>query len=70
MSEGGGDASPSPFPRFRGDASPSLSEHSRGDGSGGVRKNVSKFPKYGWKVKLNHEFPEKRNPFIKPSISE
>jgi len=33
-----------------------------------VCKNLSKFPKYGWKVKLDHEFPEQRNQFLTPSF--
>lgn len=33
-------------------------------------KNLSKFPKFGWKVKLDHEFPETRDQFLKPSPSQ
>jgi len=33
-------------------------------------KNLAKFPKYGWKVKLDHEFPEVRNQFLKPTPSQ
>jgi len=29
--------------------------------------NSSKFPKYGWKVKLNHEFAERRDQNLQPS---
>ena len=33
-------------------------------------KNLSKFPKYGWKVKLDHEFPEKRDANLKPKLKQ
>ena len=33
-------------------------------------KNLSKFPKYGWKVKLDHEFPEKRDGNLKPKLKQ
>ena len=33
-------------------------------------RNLAKFPKYGWKVKLNHEFPEERNQNLKPTPGE
>ena len=33
-------------------------------------KNLSKFPKYGWKVKLDHEFPEKRDQNLQPSVRQ
>ncbi|KAB7499797.1 Non-lysosomal glucosylceramidase [Armadillidium nasatum] len=33
-------------------------------------ENLSKFPKYGWKVSLDHKFPEKRDQNIKPKISQ
>ena len=29
---------------------------------------LARFPKYGWKVKLNHQFPEERNQYLKPSL--
>jgi len=29
--------------------------------------NLAKFPKFGWKVKLNHQFPEQRDQNLKPS---
>jgi len=32
--------------------------------------NSSKFPKYGWKVKLNHEFPERRDQNLQPSPTQ
>ena len=33
-------------------------------------KNLSKFPKYGWKVKLDHKFPETRDQNLKPSLKQ
>ena len=33
-------------------------------------KNLSKFPKYGWKVKLDHKFPEARDQNLKPSLKQ
>eukprot|EP00090_Calanus_glacialis_P001049 TRINITY_DN10747_c0_g1_i1.p1 TRINITY_DN10747_c0_g1~~TRINITY_DN10747_c0_g1_i1.p1 ORF type:complete len:818 (-),score=118.10 TRINITY_DN10747_c0_g1_i1:399-2852(-) len=33
-------------------------------------KNLSKFPKFGWKVKLDHKFPETRDQFLKPTPSQ
>ena len=33
-------------------------------------KNLSKFPKYGWKVKLDHEFPERRDANLKPKLKQ
>ena len=33
-------------------------------------KNLSKFPKYGWKVKLDHQFPEKRDQNLKPRLKQ
>ena len=32
--------------------------------------NSAKFPKYGWKVKLDHEFPERRDQHLQPSPSQ
>ncbi|ENN79258.1 hypothetical protein YQE_04294, partial [Dendroctonus ponderosae] len=31
-------------------------------------KSKTDIPKYGFKVKLNHEYPEKRTPYFKPSL--
>ena len=33
-------------------------------------KNLSKFPKYGWKVKLDHEFPETRDQNLRPRLTQ
>ena len=33
-------------------------------------KNLSKFPKYGWKVKLDHRFPEKRDQNLRPKFKQ
>ena len=33
-------------------------------------KNLSKFPKYGWKVKLDHKFPETRDQNLKPKFKQ
>ena len=33
-------------------------------------KNLSKFPKYGWKFKLDQQFPEYRDQNLKPSIKQ
>ena len=33
-------------------------------------RNVSKFPKYGFKVKLSHKFTEKRNQNLKPKLKQ
>ena len=33
-------------------------------------KNLSKFPKHGWKVKLDHEFPETRDQNLRPRLSQ
>ena len=30
----------------------------------------TRFPKYGWKVKLNHEFPERRDQNLQPSPTQ
>ena len=35
-----------------------------------VRGNLSRFPKYGWKVKLDHEFPEERDQNLRPSFGK
>ena len=33
-------------------------------------KNFSKFPKYGWKVKLDNTFPEYRDQNLKPRFKQ
>ena len=33
-------------------------------------KNLSKFPRYGWKVKLDHEFPEYRDQNLRPRLKQ
>lgn len=33
-------------------------------------RNISRFPKYGWKVKLDHEFPEERDQNLRPSFGK
>ncbi|XP_023331930.1 non-lysosomal glucosylceramidase-like isoform X2 [Eurytemora carolleeae] len=33
-------------------------------------RNISRFPKYGWKVKLDHEFPEERDQNLRPSFGQ
>ena len=33
-------------------------------------ENVSKFPRHGWKVALDHKFPEKRDQRIRPRITQ
>ena len=38
--------------------------------NGPVPKNLSKFPKHGWKVKLDHQFPERRDQNLKPRLSQ
>ena len=33
-------------------------------------KNLSKFPRHGWKVKLDHEFPEYRDQNLRPRLAQ
>ncbi|XP_076067444.1 non-lysosomal glucosylceramidase [Oratosquilla oratoria] len=33
-------------------------------------QNVARFPRHGWKVSLNHKFPERRDQNIRPRISQ
>ena len=33
-------------------------------------KNLSKFPRHGWKVKLDHEFPEYRDQNLRPRLGQ
>lgn len=42
----------------------------RGEGVERKLENVSRFPRHGWKVPLDHKFPEKRNQRIRPRIGQ
>ncbi|XP_037772896.1 non-lysosomal glucosylceramidase-like [Penaeus monodon] len=42
----------------------------RGEGVERKLENVSRFPRHGWKVPLDHRFPEKRNQRIRPRIAQ
>ena len=33
-------------------------------------ENISKFPRHGWKVALDHKFPEKRDQQIRPRFTQ
>ena len=33
-------------------------------------ENLSKFPRYGWKVSLDHTFPEKRDQRLIPRLNQ
>ncbi|MPC78587.1 hypothetical protein E2C01_073078 [Portunus trituberculatus] len=41
-----------------------------GDTVAGKLENVSRFPRHGWMVSLDHTFPEKRDQKIRPRIGQ
>ena len=33
-------------------------------------KNLARIPRHGWKVKLDHQFPERRDQNLRPSFKQ